>query len=396
MTPYAGLKVLDLSQGIAGPLAAELLARQGADVIKVEGPEGDWIRGVGAGRDGMTANLVAGNLGKRSLAIDARDAECRDILRGIAAGVDVVVENFRPGVMTRLGLGWDALSPAHPSLVYCSISGFGATGPWVGKPGTDSVLQAWTGMANLNATPDGTPRRFPLLVPDTITAVFAAQAIGAALYERARTGVGRHLKLSLAECCLAFQAAPFLDLALFPDAGARLPTIAPAGEFRGTDGWLVLACLDDAMFERLSTALGHPEWPGDARFAGGDARKRNLREINRLIGDVVAGATVAESLARLEAADVLCSRVNDYAAVAAHPQIAALGCLTEVDQAPFGPIQVPHLPGVRELVRPAPAVGEHSRALLREAGLDEARIDALVARGVVRDAAGGAAGGPAR
>lgn len=385
MTPYAGLKVLDLSQGVAGPLAAELLARQGADVIKVEGPEGDWIRRAGTTRDGFTANLVAGNLGKRSLAIDARDAECRDILRGIAAGVDVVVENFRPGVMKRLGLDHAALAPANPRLVYCSISGFGTAGPWVGKPGTDSVLQAYTGMAAVNASADGTPKRFPILVPDTVTAIFAAQAIGAALYERTRTGTGRHLSLSLAECCLAFQAAPFLEPTLFPDPGARLPIFAPAGEFRAADAWTVVTCLDDAMFARLSQALGHAEWADDARFRTDDDRKRHMREINRLVGDAVATMTAADCLARLEAADVLCSPVNDYAALGAHPQIAALGALAEVEQAPFGRIRVPQVPGFRAEVKPAPRTGEHSRALLREAGLDDARIAALVARGVVKD-----------
>ncbi len=171
---YAGLQVLDMSQGVAGPYCAAMLGLQGADVVKVEPPGGDWIRVMGGGEAGMTPLAVAGNLGKRSLCIDARRPEGRAIIERLAARADVLVENFRPGVMAKLGLDAPTLRARNASLIYLSISGFGHEGPWADKPGTDSVLQAYTGIAASNRESDGTPRRLGMLVPDTVSAPNAA------------------------------------------------------------------------------------------------------------------------------------------------------------------------------------------------------------------------------
>ena len=385
MQVYEGLSVLDLSQGIAGPVAAALLARQGAAVIKVEPPRGDWIRHAGASREGMSANAIAGNLNKRSLAVDAAQPAGRDVVLRLARQADVVIENFRPGVMQRLGLDYAAMAGLNPGLVYCSISGFGTSGPWAGKPGTDSVLQAYTGMAAVNAAPGAPPRRIGLFVPDNITALYAAQAISAALYARATRGQGRgrHIELSLAECCAAFQAAPIADALLFSDPAARLPVIAPAGEFRTRDGWLVLVCLDDAMFSRLATTLGQPGWATDARYASIAARKLCAAEINQRIAEVLAGDSAAAWLGRLEAADILCSPVNDYHALLEHQQMRHMAYMQQIEQAPYGPLAVPHLPASGHAVRPAPRVGEHSSVILIEAGYSAEEIDRLITAGVV-------------
>lgn len=382
MQAFAGLSVLDLSQGIAGPVAAALLARQGAGVIKVEPPRGDWIRQVGASRAGMSANAIAGNLNKRSLAVDAATPAGRAIVLKLAQQADVVIENFRPGVMRKLGLDYATMRAANPKLVYCSISGYGTSGPWAGKPGTDSVLQAYTGMAAVNGTA-GAPRRIGLFVPDNITALYAAQAISAALYLRAISGAGQHIEISLAECCAALQAAPLTDALLFSDPAARLPAAAPAGEFATGDGWIVVACLDDAMFRRLAQALGHAEWADDARYAANDSRKTRLLEVNAMAGAVLAGDSSAHWLARLEQADVLCSAINDYAALRAHPQMQHMGYFAAIEQPPYGPISVPHLPAGERAVGAAPRIGEHSRAVLAEFGYAPAQIDALIAQGVV-------------
>jgi crotonobetainyl-CoA:carnitine CoA-transferase CaiB-like acyl-CoA transferase len=397
MHAYSGLKVLDLSQGIAGPVAAGLLARQGARVIKVEPPRGDWMRGAGGGREGMTANTIAGNLNKRSLAVDAAKPQGRAVIERLVRDSDVLVENFRPGVMDRLGLGYDALAAINPALIYCSISGFGTSGPWVGKAGTDSVLQAYTGMAAVNSPPGTPPRRIGLYVPDNITALYAAQAIGAALYARAtqaESGTnkppgkhGRHLEISLVECCAAFQAAPITDALLFPDAATKPSVLAPAGEFQASDGWLVAACLDDAMFARLAQALGQAQWSTDPNYASSAARRARVREVNAMVGEIIATDTLAVWLARLEAADVLCSPVNDYHALLDHAQMRHMGYMRGITQAPYselrGELRVPQLPACDVPPAAAPRIGEHSCAILIEAGYSELEIDDMIAAGVV-------------
>ncbi len=382
MQAYAGLFVLDLSQGIAGPVAAALLARQGAMVVKIEPPRGDWIRHAGASREAMSANAIAGNLNKRSLAVDATTPAGRAVVLQLAQRADVVIENFRPGVMKKLGLDYATMAEANPKLIYCSISGFGTSGPWVGKPGTDSVLQAYTGMAAMNGTA-GVPRRVGLFVPDNATALYAAQAISAALYTRATTEAGQHIEISLAECCAALQAAPMTDALLFSDPAAKLPVFAPAGEFATGDGWIVVACLDDAMFGRLAQSLGHDEWADDARYAANDIRKTRLPEVNAMVGAALCTNTSAHWLAQLEQADVLCSAINDYANLRAHPQMQHMGYFATIEQPPYGPLSVPHLPAGERHISAAPRIGEHSRTVLAEFGYEPAQIDALIAQGVV-------------
>ena len=205
--PYAGLRVLDISQGLAGPYCAGLLGAQGAEVTKIEPPSGDWIRNAGGGKEGMTSLAIMGSAGKRSACIDATKPEGRALILKMARQADVFVQNFRPGVIERLGFAYDVLSKDNPKLVYVSITGFGGSGPDAKKPATDSVLQAFTGIARINRDADGTPRRIPFLVPDTVTGVYAAQATGAALFAAARTGRGRHVQVSLMDACAALQSA---------------------------------------------------------------------------------------------------------------------------------------------------------------------------------------------
>ena len=382
--PLAGVRVLDLSQGIAGPVSAAILARQGADVIKVEPLSGDWIRATGNSSEGMSANLVSGNFNKRGAAIDAATPGGRDAVLRLAARADVFVENFRTGVMDRLGLGYAALRQMNPRIIYCSITGFGTRGPWMAKPATDSVAQAFSGMAAVNALADGTPKRIGLYVPDNISALYAAQAISAALFARERGAGGTHLQLSLAECCAAFQAGPFVDALLFPDAGAKAAIFAPAGEFRCADGHIVVACMNAAMFERLARAVGRPEWLDDPRFADNDVRKNHLREINGELGAALAHAGVGHWQAVLEAADVLVSPVNDYRRLRDDPQMQAMGYFTQVDQPPYGQVDVPHMPAAGRAVSAAPRLGEHTRAVLAEAGMTAAEIDALCKSGAAQ------------
>ena len=385
---YAGLSVLDLSQGIAGPYCAAQLRAQGAEVIKVEPPAGDWIRLLGGGQEGLSALAVVNNLGKRSICIDATRPEGRALILELAQRADVLVENFRPDVMARLGLDYAALAPLNPRLIFLSISGFGDSGPYAHKPATDSVLQAMTGMAMVNKDASGVPRRFGLMVPDTATALYAAQCISAALYARdARPngdGRGRHLRVSLAECCAAFQAGPILDDFLF--AGQYKPPITvPSGVFATRDGHVVLAVLRETMWQGLCRALSRADWLSEPRYANPALRARAAGEINQEVAALVATRDTADWTALFEQHDVLFAPIQDYAALRGDPQMLHMGYFGETDQSPYGKLPVPQVPGSgrRGELPAAPRLGEHTREILAELGHDARQIDALERSGVV-------------
>lgn len=386
--PYAGLRVLDLSQGIAGPYCAGLLAMQGATVDKIEPPGGDWIRATGGGREGMTSLAIMGNLGKRSACIDATKPQGRALLLAMAKRADVFVQNLRPGVIERLGLDYATLSKDNPRLVYLSVTGFGAKGPDAKRPGTDSVLQAYTGMANVNREADGTPRRIPFLVPDTVTAVYAAQAVGAALFARERTGQGRHLQISLMEACASLQAGPILEDVLAE--GRPIPAITiPAGIFRTRDGHMTVTSLNEAMFVSLMKALDMASFATDPRFAAMEDRRRNAKLLNEEVAKRLATQDTAHWLRCLGAADVLCADAVDYARFRARPQVVEMEVFGELDQFPYGPLPLPRVPGAGRdwPIGAAPRFAEHTLEVLAEAGVSEADRAALLAAGIVEQAA---------
>ena len=390
--PYAGLNVLDMSQGIAGPYVGVLLGQQGASVIKVEPPAGDWIRLTGGGKDGMTALSIANNLGKRSISLDAARPDGRALVLELAQRADVFLENFRPGVMKKLGLDYAELAAVNPRLIYVSISGFGDSGPEAHMPATDSVVQAKTGMAVANKDALGRPRRIGILVPDTVTALYATQCVAAALYARDKAGAtatgGKHIKLSLAGCCAAFQAAPILDEFLF--AGQFKPPITvPAGVFATRDGHLVLATLRDAMWTGLCNAVNREEWLSEPLYATSDLRKLHGVAINALVAKVLLERTTADWAQLFEKHDVLCSPVQTYAQLRADPQIRHMGYFGTAHQAPFGEVPMPHFPGTAHSgpLPSAPLVGEHSREILAELGWTDAEIGSMQRSGLVHQAA---------
>jgi crotonobetainyl-CoA:carnitine CoA-transferase CaiB-like acyl-CoA transferase len=384
--PYAGLKVLDLSQGVSGPYCALILGQRGADVIKVEPPAGDWVRLMGGGRDGMTALAIASNPGKRSICVDAAQSAGREIILKLAERADIVVENFRPGVTAKLGLDYAGLSRANPGLIYVSITAFGETGPYAHKPGTDSVLQALTGMALVNKDPGGQPRRFGILVPDIATALYAAECVGAALFARgrARSGRGRHIRVSLAECCAAFQAGAILD-DLLHSGQHRPPFTVPSGVFATCDGHAVLGTLRDAMWEGMCRALGREDWLAEPRYATGALRGECAAEINREVAAILPGRTTAEWAALFEQHDVLFAPVLNYQGFRDDPQVRHMGYFGQTDQAPYGKLPLPHIPGTARsgALPAAPHCGEHSREILAEFGYDAAQVAALEQAGLV-------------
>ena len=395
-SPYAGLKVLDMSQGVAGPYCAALLGQQGADVIKIEPPEGDWVRVMGGGRDGMSALAIAGNLGKRSICIDAAKPEGRALILKMAGRADIFVENFRPGVMAKLGLDYAALSAVNPGLIYLSVTGFGASGPEAHKPATDSIVQALTGMALINKDAAGLPRRFGILVPDTVTALYATQSVGAALYARERqphgARRGKHVTVSLVECCAAFQTGAILDDFLF--AGQYKPPVTvPAGVFATGDGYVVLATLRDSMWQSLCRALAREDWLAEPRYATSAMRGQCADEINREVAVIMQGRTSQEWAKLFEQHDVLFAPVQTYTEFREDPQMRHMGYFGETDQAPYGKLPVPHAPGTarsgaaRSGVLPAaPSSGEHSREILAEFGYTAADIAELEQAQLVKQA----------
>jgi crotonobetainyl-CoA:carnitine CoA-transferase CaiB-like acyl-CoA transferase len=393
--PFHGLRVLDISQGIAGPYCAEVLWQQGADVIKVEPPEGDWGRHVGVVRGEHSAMSVSYNAGKRSICLDARTQDGRRVLRELALQADILVQNFRPGVAARLGVGRESLAGERPGLVYVSISGYGPDGPHADAPASDSVMQADTGLMFANQDNSRTPRRVGLLLADIATGLYAAQATAAALYRRLGTGQGTHVQISLFEACAALQSH---DIAAYALAGERPvgAVSAPNGVFATADGALSVLALNNEQFARLCQALDLPHWLADPRFADNAARMAQRDVLHAELAALLVQAPTQVWSDRLKTHDVLHAPVRDYAALTAHPQAAHLGLFATLDQPGVGAVPFAGVPGLgpKRSPEPAPRVGQHSVAILQAAGRPPAEIDALLRAGVVRQAeaeTGGAA-----
>ncbi len=385
--PYAGLRVLDISQGIAGPYCAHILWQQGAEVIKVEPPAGDWIRFVGVTHGEHSALSIQFNAGKRGLALDARTEAGKKVLYELALQADVVVQNFRPGVAQRMGVGWAELSAVKPDLVYVSISGYGPDGPYADSPATDSVMQADSGLMFSNQDEQGTPRRIGLLAADVITGMYAAQGAGAALYQRLARHQGTHVEVSLFEACAAFQGACFIEQAI---AGKRPfgAVSAPNRVFATADGTISIVVLNDDQFGRLCRALDLTEWLTDPRFGSNSQRLTNREALYAVLNERVRQHPTAYWTDLLKRHDVLHAPVRDYHDVLRHPQALHLEMAQQLEQAGVGTLPYIGLPTHphHRAVQSAPRIGEHSSDILRQSGIDAVRIEQLLASKIVLQA----------
>ncbi|HEY2537999.1 MAG TPA: CoA transferase [Stellaceae bacterium] len=384
---YAGLRVLDLGQGVAAPYCAMLLAMHGAEIVKLEPLAGDWSRGLGtqyAGRH--TAMSAHYNRGKKSLALDLKSPAAREIALALADRADILIEGFRPGVADRLGLGYEALAARNPRLLYLSVSGFGQDGPYAQLPCTDSVAQAFSGLMSVNLGNDGTPHRVGAIIVDTLTGLYAAQALGVALYARERSGHGRRLEVSLAQCAASILGHKLAEHIL--EDGAPRALNVPTGAYRTRDGWIMVALVKEEQFARLAGALGRPDLPLDPHFADFALRARHAAVLGQIIAAIFPTDTTAGWLTRLRAADILADRINGFDDWLADPHILATGGTVAVDQPEMGQFRVPRTPGVSAAsdvgLSPAPDIGEHSRAILCGLGFDPAAITQLAAKGIVR------------
>jgi len=368
--PYAGLRVVDLSQGIAGPYCAMLLAQYGADVIKVEPPEGDWARVLGPRYGSHTAFSIVGNLGKRSLVLDLKQADGKARLRRLVRTADVFLEGFRPGVAARLGFGYDAVRALAPSVVYVSVSGFGQTGPLSAKPAMDPVLQAFTGFTLDNKGQDGIPHRANPIIVDMSTALYTHQAVAAALYARRDDPRPRFIDSSLLAAAANLQAVR-MAATVMEGGPMRAPT-APSGVFRTADGWLQMVVLKDSDFQTLCGLIGRADLAADPRFAGPADRSAHAEMLNAAVGKHIAAQPTAHWQACLTEAGLQNEALQDYAQFTAHPQTKAAGAIAWLAQ-PGGerlwPVAQPA--GTPTLISgtpaaTAPALGQHTEEVLRE------------------------------
>ena len=369
--PLSGLLVLDLSQGIAGPYCARLLADQGARVLKVEPPAGDWMRKLGPGPEGSSASAHYYNLGKEGLVLDLKDP--RDLARAqaLAARADVVIKSARPGVMTKLGLGFDAVKALNPGVVYVSVSGYGQTGPRAAEPMTDTVAQAFSGWMSINKGRDGIPHKVDTTIIDAVTGLYAFQAALVALWPQDHGGSerqARHLDISLMQSAAAILGPKIVEAAHLGKPPAAINP--PAGSYRTADGWIAVTLVREEQFRALAAEIGEPGLPGDPRFDSFASRSRNLAPLLKIIGDRLAEATTGEWVDRLTRAGLLASPINEFGDWLAEPQVQATDAAPPVQVTPDAALPVPRTPGQRAQARPAPGLGAHTAAVLREFGID--------------------------
>jgi crotonobetainyl-CoA:carnitine CoA-transferase CaiB-like acyl-CoA transferase len=369
--PLAGIRVVEIAQNLAGPYASEILARLGADVLKIERPEGgDDARGWGPPfLDGAGSTFHAVNAGKRSVALDLGDPAAVARLRQALRGADVLVQNLRAGWLERLGLGADAVRALNPRIVYCSLSAFGPTGPLRQRPGYEPMMQAFSGLMLTGGRDGDPPGRVGVPILDCGTGMWAALGVMAGLLQRERTGTGCVVDASLFETALAWLGGHFASFRLSGQVPERHPTgsgkLIPFQAFDTKTGPLIVAAGNDRLFAAFARALEHPEWAADPRYATNAGRHAHREELVSAIADVMGTRTKGEWLDRLEQAGVPCAPVQALTEVVDHPQTVATGIVQPV---PGGDLTLIGLPlrfdGARPPIPgPAPRLGEHADAL---------------------------------
>ncbi len=390
--PLEGFRIVDVSAMLSGPWATDILGDQGADVIKVEPPgTGDHTRSLRNRSGGLASNFLNINRSKRSLTLDLKSDGGKAVLNKLVSGADVFVQNFRPGVVERLGIGYEHLSALNSRLVYLSISGFGEKGPYAQQRVYDPIVQALSGLTTIQAgADDRRPSLVRTVLPDKLTAVTAAQAVTAALLARGRTGRGQHVRLSMLDAVLAFLWASDMNGQTLADRPVPPQKAASFIDliYETRDGYMTVAAMGDKEWEGLCRAVGHPEWLADERFKTPALRDEHVDERLELTQSALREKTVAEWLAIFAETDVPCAPALTRAQVIEHPQVVASGILMESVHPVAGRLRQAR-PAARfedtatAPPRGAPRLGEHNGEILRELGYGAAEIDALREQGAV-------------
>lgn len=389
--PLEGFRIIDLTSVVSGPLGTMMLADQGAEVIKIEHPAGgDFTRAMANRQGGFSASFLNNNRSKKSVALNLKDPRGVDAVLKLAATADAFVQNFRPGVTDRMGLGEAAVRAVNPSIVYCSISGFGDTGPYADKPVYDPLVQALSGLTSIQGGSDeARPRLVRTIIPDKLTGYTSAQAITAALLKRERTGQGQHVKVSMLDSVIDFLWHSDMGSQTF--VGGEFPQEKAASFidliYETTDGYITVAVNTDKQWKSLTAALEKPEWLEDPRFLTPALRHENIDDRLTLTQSVIATNSSAYWLERLEAHDVPCAPVLTRSDMITHPQIQATGIVVELDHPQAGRVRQARPAATFSVTEPdlshgAPLLGADTDAMLASAGFTEAEVAALRADGV--------------
>ena len=394
--PFSGVRVLDFTQVFAGPFGSYQLALHGADVIKIERPGGDDMRYGPPNKDWAAKGLGTGwlsiNANKRNIALDLSKPEAIAVVKRLAAKADVVMENFRPGVMDKLGIGYAALSAVNPRLIYAAVSGFGHTGPEKLTAAYDGKIQAMSGLMSITGTKETGPTRAGFAVCDAIGGMTLAFAVSSALYQRTHTGKGQMVDVAMLDAALTFMSSFVVDYTVGgfvpPPSGNRAQSKLPTADlFRCRGGHILLAVNNEKQFKALSKAIGHPDLGSDPRFKDWPSRIANEGALRGIIEDVLAAHDAATWDEKLTAQDVPCSRIWTIPEVVEHPQLGTRAVLQTIDS-PDGPLRLVG-PGFRlahggGTVDTPPAMpGTHNEEVLREAGYSGEEIEQLRASGAV-------------
>ena len=395
--PLTGIRVLDLTHIVSGPFCTMLLADFGADIIKVEALDGDMTRITGIMGTGENPYFVNLNRNKRDIAVNLKAEAGKDVIRRLARIADVLVENFRPGVMDKLGLGFETLRRDNARLVYAAVTGFGKTGPYRDRPAFDFIAQAMSGFMSLNGSAEMDPLRVGMPISDTVAGLYAAFGILAALRERDRTGCGQEVQASMVDGLISMftfaAAAYFATGELPPRTGNDHMVLAGYALFHSADGPLAIAPSTPKTWERLCRALGLDDMLSDVRFQTSQSRRAHRAEINGRISEKIRARRRDEWIELLNREGVPCGPINTLREAFADPQVLHQEMLLESDQ-PSGKVKMPGFAAKlsetpARLRRPSPQLGEHTAEILKEIGYGDAEIDALRAQGVVNTRGGG-------